>query len=161
MDSEDEQAIAAARADLAKLVERPSAPRSARAGICASARSSSTGSLSARRVSFDPGQTPPATPQRSSRGVRYPRPLSARSSVPTRQQLLPASMSHLDDYTAAGVIELVKMGFPPEAAHAAFLKSSSRGTAPGLRTPTRPGSSTPSIGARPSLEAPFPLLRLQ
>jgi hypothetical protein len=79
---------------------------------------------SARRVSFDAAASPPlfgplASPHATN---------SARSRArPSRNKPLQRD-PNLDAYTAAGVAELVKAGFPPQAALAAFLKISGRTT---------------------------------
>lgn len=80
--------------------------------------------IRAPRVSFDAAtksRAAPSKPQSSARG-RAPKPSAARRpllGVYTRS----GDEVAIDDFTANGVAELVKLGFPPRAALAAFVKA--------------------------------------
>lgn len=76
-----------------------------------------------KNVSFDPETPPPTdTARSSSRSSRM-----RSRSLSTRPPLKPLNMlPDMDAFTAAGVTELVKLGFSPQAAFAAFSRMSGK-----------------------------------
>ena len=122
----------------AKLETGPSTPSRLEASSPASAREAPSPSLSppppalsardreSYRVRFDVPETPPSpSARRHARvtpRVRTNRGPSLQPEEAMRRLL--RDLPDMDAYTAAGVAELVKAGFPPQAAYAVFKRTS-------------------------------------